>query len=411
MTEKRPSAVFIYGNLYKTKNLIASLKAKHASNHWSTLSASEDLDEIRMEVSTIAFDGSRKFIEINDLPNQKAVREFLLDISTSCPAENSVIIWDSTEAIKLDPKTGKMNQTWSDFVDQFSQLPNIKIINHGVTLTESQGLELADFVLKKFQEKNKEIQANEIKILLEIVGSDIGLLTSEIEKLCINCPSPITIDFILEHAFPSSKEGLLYKLGNILDTGSYEKAVEIIKRFLQSGENENRLAETLLNKARWQMLASYYWSTGLNWHEIPYKLMDMGRFPSSIWHNDKLHYSERKQQGEIFQIEEQAQKYMVNRMGLNSSFLQPLEKLDKKITRGPSLPMPFIAEQTVSFVRNKIVNPYVSKFNDDELRNKVLDRSIKVYLFVQDKLAEVRYGSNPVQDLMEMARVLTDFGL
>ena len=41
----------------------------------------------------------------------------------------------------------------------------------------------------------------------------------------------------------------------------------------------------------------------------------------------------------------------------------------------------------------------------------MIDRAIRVYLFAQEKLAEVRYGGNAVQDLREVVRALMNMRL
>lgn len=408
---KASSVIFIYGDKFSSQNLVTRAKQKQPDARWITLSASEDLNEVRAEVGTSAWDGSKKYIVIEDLPNQKAVREFLLDLVISFPETNKIVIWDSTSAIKLDPKTGSPNKTWGDFISKLEQLPNTKVINNGVVLDEKQPQSTADFIKNKFEKNGRQIGGSEIQLLISIVGHSKGLLDSEIDKLCICCPSPVRAKYIASHAFPTAKESLLYKLGDALDTGSYKESVYAIELFLQSGENENRIAETLVNKARWQMLTAYYWASGLEWYEIASRLMKAGKYPSIVWNSSELTATDKKKQADIFQLEEQAQAFATSTQGVNPKWFKKntaKSKAPKKIKKGPSLPMPFIAEKVVFFVRDKIVNPNFSKIqNVEELKQKVLNRAIKVYLYEQRKLAEVRYGKNPIQDLQEMAKALT----
>ena len=56
----------------------------------------------------------------------------------------------------------------------------------------------------------------------------------------------------------------------------------------------------------------------------------------------------------------------------------------------------------MDFVKNKIV-----KNSDVAVKDKVVDRAIKVYLFTQEKLAQVRYTSS-VDGLYEMVRAITN---
>jgi len=412
---KTPSVIFIYGDRFLSQKLITRAKNKELDARWVTFFASGDLNEIRAEVGTSPWDDSKKFVVIEDLPNQKEVREFLQDLVISFPPTNKVIIWDSTSAIKLDPKTGFPNKTWGDFINDFQQLPNVKIINNGVVLDEKNPDATADFIKQKFEQNGKQIAPNEIQLLVKIVGHGKGLLDSEIDKLCIQCPSPIPAKYILSHAFPTAKESLLYKLGDALDTASYKEAAYAIELFLHSGENENRIAETFVNKARWQMLAAYYWAGGLEWYEIAGKLMQSCKFPSTIWHNSELTERDKKKEADIFQLEEQAQALATSKLGIDPRWFKKNKTKSKnsaKIKKGPSLPMPFIAERVVFFVRDKIVSANSANIqNVAELKEKVLDRTIRIYLYQQKKLAEVRYGKNPIQDLQEMAKILTDVQL
>jgi len=45
---------------------------------------------------------------------------------------------------------------------------------------------------------------------------------------------------------------------------------------------------------------------------------------------------------------------------------------------------------------------------EDALKKKMLDRALSVYSFVLDKMCEIRYGSNPEQDLHEMIKRIAD---
>ena len=79
-------------------------------------------------------------------------------------------------------------------------------------------------------------------------------------------------------------------------------------------------------------------------------------------------------------------------------------KTSAKKGKGETLAWEFWADAIVEFVRKKIADP-----NDyhKNCKEKVLNRAIKVYLFEQKKLAEIRYGENPLQALQEMTRALT----
>jgi hypothetical protein len=85
-------------------------------------------------------------------------------------------------------------------------------------------------------------------------------------------------------------------------------------------------------------------------------------------------------------------------------------KAKKKVVLGKKecLPMPFLATQIVSGLQESLVKPNSGTMKPDEIRIKMLDRALNVYLSVVDKLKEIRYGEDPRQCVYEMVRIITD---
>jgi hypothetical protein len=417
-----PSPILIFGDKYLSKNDIIAAKKKYAKARWTTKSAANDsLNSIRMETGVSSWDDNEdKIILIEDIPNRKEVREFILDLSVSCPSGTKLIIWDSNGHIKINPKTKTFDKTWGDFVSAFKKITGNKVINHGSELTEKDNEDSTAFIKKLFEKKGYTIGNNEIRVLIDIIGHDRGMLSSDIDKMCLTAPSNITIDFIIDNAFPSSNEAVQYKLANIMDNGSYEDALNMMDRFIEIGTNPNVIAEICIRKARWQMVATYLWVRGLSWNEVVDKIMEMGKFPSSIWHNSNFTFSDKKAAALQFQSPEQILFYMTRHLkGLPDYYFKPSHDIKTKkalkesgtITRKGAeiMPLPFMAEQVVSFVRDKVVR--ANNISTAEEKERLLDRAIKVYLIAQDKLAEIRYGENPVQDLQEIVRVIMNVNL
>ena len=163
------------------------------------------------------------------------------------------------------------------------------------------------------------------------------------------------------------------------------------------------------------MVATHLWYSGLSWGDIPEKMMEMGKFPSSIWHDFQIGSSAKKSQSLAFQSPKGIVDYMVQHQGIPDRIIRlkveeekpPKEgkEVKAKTTRKGAeiIPMYFMAEQTVNFVKNRIVGMDVAQ---NVIREKVMDRAIRVYLFVQEKLSEIRYGDNPDQDLQEMVAAI-----
>lgn len=408
-----PSPILIFGDIYTSKNNIIAAKKKYSALTWKTMSATDDtLNSIRMEAGYTSWDDKDKVLLIQELPNRKQVREFLLNLASNVPLKIKIIIWDSEGQIKVDPKEKTIDKTWSEFISRFKEIGGSKIINNGEALTEKQSEASIEYVIECFGKYNKKIDSKEAKLLMSIVGYDRGMLASDIRKMSLTCPEQATAQFIIDNAFPTTKESLLYKISNVLDNGSLEEAIDTVERFLSSGYNENEIAVIIARKARWQMVVASLWHSGMNWESMANKLMEMGKFPSTIWHNDQMGDSQKRQASEPLQNSEAMRDYMVFKGGLPSKYFKSVEKSPDKAKTSMSrknaeiVPMYFMAEQAVNFVREKIVRN--SKIPQTELKDKLLNRAIKVYLSCQKKLAEIRYGNNPSQDLREMVREIVD---
>jgi len=424
------SPILIFGDLFVSKNKITELKQKHPEANWITMSANKDsLDDIRMEAGMVTWDDTIKVIVINDLPIRKQVREFLLDLASSKMEFTRIIIWDSTNSITVDPKTKTFCKTWGDFLNAFKKIEGNKVFNNGDQLTEKDASSCTSFVQKCFKKHDKEIHEREAKLVVNIVGYDRGLLQTDVDKMAITAPSPVTARFVIDNTFPTSKAAVLYKLGNALNDADYMGAVDLINEFVESGVNQNPIAEILIKQARWQMVACYYWSHGLQWGDMVDKMMNMGKFPSYIWHSTKLGSIDKKQWGEKFSGNNGMLDFLVKEKKIPSKFFKikyiteepkksakkkgdkKEEEIKPKVPRGECIPMRFMAQQTVDFIHNKIIKPNSHSMSNEAMKQKLVDRAIHVYTFAQEKYASIRYGENPMQDLQEVVRAMTDTNL
>lgn len=410
-----PSPILFYGDIYAAQNKIVSAKNKCPEFKWIVKSAAtESLDALRTEASLSSWDDVVKVLLIKDIPNKKSIRDFLLNLSSSCPDFTKLIIWDSDNNIKVDPKTKILDKTWSEFVNNFKQIKGAKVLNCGDPFCEKEKDECIDFVVKCFENHGKTISSRDAQILINIVGYDRGLLDSDISKMCITCPDKIDASFIWDHAFPTNKEAILYKVNNILDNDNFEVAINMVDQFLKNGINENVMAEIFARKARWQMVVSHLWSIGMSWDNITRKIVEMGKFPSGIWHDDKLNTSEKIKKAEQYQSSEGILDFLTSKHGIPREYFKMVEnKKDRGKTtmtrKGAEIiPMPFMADQYVNTIKNKVVVPN-SNIPENELKEKVLNRGIRVYLFIQIRLANIRYGQNPTQQLYEMVKELMNY--
>jgi len=393
--------ILLYGDPFTCKNKIISAKKKYNDHQWLNFQLSKSkLDQIRSEIGTESWDEKQKIIIIEDIPNRKQSREFIIDLFKECPIFSKLIIWDSNGHIQQN-SDGTYDKSWSDFLKKIRLLPSIKIVNNSNKLKETfNGEEDAiNFIRQQFRDKSKSIGTPESKIFLSIVGYDRGLLATDIDKMCIIAPKIITSQFIIENAFPTSKESILYKFANVLDTASSENAIYLMDRFLESGINQNVLAEIIMKRARWQLAVIYLWyAEKITWEQIIDRILLMSKYPSYIWHNPKTSLIHKKQESKIYQDILELQKYLQNNKGIPPKYFHKNDKTKEEIMKD------FWARQIVDFVKMKIINNPQSS----GLEKKIFyQNAINKYLFCFDKLCSIRYGENSSQNLQEMIIAIT----
>jgi len=399
-----PSPILIIGDHYLcNKNILAS-KKKYKDYEWVTMSASDNTpDEIRSCAIERTFLSKPKIVLIQDLPNQKAIREFLINLAKSSSSEVKFVIWDSEHAIKIDPKTRTFNKTWGDFIKEFKLIKDSKFIDNGSVFSDKEDGDCVNFVIDRFKKYKKSISKDIATSFMNIVGKERSYITSEIEKLCISAPQILTLEYIEKFTYPSSKEAILYKFNNSLD-GSYESAIVILDQFLGVNINSNVLAEILMKKARWQLAAAHLFSIGISLEDIPRKLMQMGKFPSVAWHSDRLSLDQKKRGSESFDNIEKMQDFMFKKMGVPQDYFH----LNKDKSRAETIPMDFMAIQMVNAMSKSVILPCLKSLSYDKARVLILDKYLRNYLFISEKLKEIRFGGNPIQELYEMISIITD---
>lgn len=416
------SPVLIYGDPILSKNAIVSAKKKYKNAHWEVVSATKTpVDEIRMIAGFNQFGVSDKIVMIEDIPNKKAVREFILDIVRSSSPNLKFILWDSNGHIKIDTKTKEIMKTWSDFVNTIKKMPGSKVIDQGEDFTDKENVDCNKFVHDCFKKYGKSIDDKATIVLIDIVGRNRGMLFSEIQKLSINCPVNVDMDFIVNNTFPTSSEAVLYKFGNALDSANISISLMAIEEFISHGINEHVLSVILMKKVRWQLVVAQLWHDGMSWNEIPDEMMRMGKFPSIVWHDSRISELEKKHMSTPYTACDSKIDFMIDKLGfpyysfVKEKVVVKKEKEDGETEKkerqesGECIPLRFMAQQIVDFVRGKIVEPNRGSFTADELKEKVLKRAMATYLSVSDLMKNMRYEQKEVREcLYQMARAVTD---
>ena len=395
---------FIFGDYYISKNKVIEIQNKYKDKgiRSVTYSASTtSLDEIRGDFSTYPFDDSKKIIIIEDIPNKKNVREFLINIASSKSKYNTLVIWDSNNHIKIDPNTKALTQTWNAFVRKFKKIPGSTVINNGSPLIAKNADAGSEFVKKEFAKYNKNISSSNAKLLISIVGNDRGLLSSDIKKISLVSPKEVRNDFILTHAYPSSKDAILYELSNALDSGSYEDSMASMESLLNAGMHYFVLCDLIVKKARWQLMASHMYYCGFKLGDITSSIMDAGQVPSYIWHNNQI--DDKKFQSAKYQKTDGVKDFFLSKRWLRDRHFNLKNKKDISSER---IPFRFQADAIVNFLKCKIIDP--NNIPEQDKKVKVFNRAINTYLLVLERMSYVRYGTNQMQYMTEMIKAMTD---
>ncbi len=415
------SPILIIGDSYLSKNMIVSAKKKYKNAYWEIVSATDQTpDEIRMLTGFSQIGIDDKIVLIQDIPNKKQIRDFILDLVTTSTSSLKFIIWDSLNHIKLDPKTKTYGKTWVDFVKVIEEMKDAKVVDNGTDFSEKESNVCVKYIQDCFKKYGKTIDNKSTISFMDIVGKNKGMLLSEIQKICLNCPDIINEKFIIENTFPSSTESAIYKFGNAIDTGDTGIAIRALEDFMSHGINEYLLGDILMKKARWQLVAAYMWSNGFSWHEIPDRLMDMGKFPSVIWHGGLTNSEKKKESSEFISVEDKTE-FMVYKLGIPQDYFIPKvvkvkkskkEDSDVKTERvegSETIPLRFMAAQLTEFLRSKIIAPNQGKYTDEVLKSKILSRAFNVYFTVSDLFKDIRYNSkDSTQCIYQMIYTLID---
>lgn len=386
--------IFFTGDKTLCRRDINKLKKQCSGSVWHEFSASETSED---EIRTVCGSGSLFFdtsvVVIKDIPNRKAYREFLLNLADTSVTGTRLILWDTNCHVK---DTSKPPKAWSSFIKDIKSRKGSKVVDKGGDFGNSwrDRNSVVDFIQKQFMSRGKTVDHATAVLFGEIVGNNRAMLMTEIEKSCM-LDGDITKDFVLENVFPSSHEAVLYKIGELIDYRKISEAIAKAREFQQNGIYHEVIAEILVRRARWQLVASYYSVQGYNDYEIVGLLMKMGRFPSLYWHNSSLREPDKLSKSSDVSDELSLKEFMFTDLGLPQDYIRGIAKKAKKSRDGylycESLPHKIVADKTVAFVR-QFESLYKGK-TDNEKR-AVYNKFLNMYLSVVGSLKNMRYNSS-----------------
>lgn len=193
--------------------------------------------EIIDTLNTISFFGSRRYVVVRNLQKISAKEFKKFQSYTANPSPNSALLMSYTGTLKKEMK---------------ESTKGLKAI-----CLDIRGNDLSVWIKEKIRQKGITIKDDAVEYLIGVAGDDIGLLSSEIEKLASFGNEAITINSIKE-IVEGSRDYSVFDLTNALRERNAEKVLRIYKKLSETTEPYNLLG-------------------AINWH---YSKMSMQATPS-----------------------------------------------------------------------------------------------------------------------------------
>ena len=194
--------------------------------------------EIIDTLNTISFFGSRRYVVVRNLQKISAKEFKKFQSYTANPSPNSSLLMSYTGTLKKEMK---------------ESTKGLKAI-----CLDIRGNDLSVWIKEKARQKGVTIKDDAVEYLIGVAGDDVGLLSSEIEKLASSGNETITITGIKE-IVEGSRDYSVFDLTNALRERNAEKVLRIYKKLSETTEPYNLLG-------------------AINWH---YSKMSMQATPSS----------------------------------------------------------------------------------------------------------------------------------
>lgn len=359
MTQNLKLPLLIYGN--------QSISRDYINKHYSGKTVFYPLNELdpsELISNIFSYGIERKIFVITGFRANKENRELLSSIVENC---KDVILFDTENSIR--EKDGAfVPATWAPWIKEFKNVGTM--VNSGFDFDEKEFYECASYVKSQFKNNNVDISQEDSQYFVEKVGYKIDIIHREIEKLAIT-HSLINKEIIDNDVICYRKETLLYKINNSFKNRSYNDVVYAIESFMNSGFNENVIAEVLARKAKWNLVVAYLLYRDGNWNSV-----------SSILNMNKVKMFD-DQFIEMFKKESDSEKEV---------------KTD-------SISSPFILNEIVQSFKILKVEPNRGK----DYMKKLFFLEMDLYLKVLDSLKNIRYGDDPKSELYSMAKNIMDY--
>jgi hypothetical protein len=302
------------------------------------------LDSIAGEIMYPTWDGTHKTVVLTGLFNDPMLLNFLYKYVVSIPDGVTLIMWDEYGIID-EERSGKESPSWKGFRKLCSERG--KAFNFGDPLSSYRDEDRVSFVVDTARKSGRTISRDDALMVLQSVGSDRGLIISEIAKLVfVTKGDRITREDIVEHVMPLSVDFPTWKFDAAFNCGD-RRAMLSAAESLMDDESSSppwdycRILGQALKTARWHVIVAHAAAKGLDMSAEINKFTSGGYTPKET-------------------------------KGLPGHAFTSAEKSPDCIGRTPS---PYVQSDIISFVRGVISK----RSSAEEAYNVVLDNYLWLY--------------------------------
>ncbi len=178
----------------------------------------KDFESFRNIVSTVGFLSDKKLIVIKDFVRlgDKGVISSVFDfLKEHTDDDNHFIFWEKGGLVKLD----KERKKFFDFLQQQKFV---------FSFQKLKGRDLRNWIIKKFKERNIQIQLSASEKLAFYFENDLHLLSQEIEKISNYVDRIVSEDDIEKIIYTKEKEDVFGLIDAVLNKNK-QKAIEMAR--------------------------------------------------------------------------------------------------------------------------------------------------------------------------------------
>lgn len=266
--DKKNNIVLIYGNKYSVDETIERIKSQIKIEEISKFNGEElDLYSFSNNLCNIDMFINRKIILVQDLPKDNAKK--IIDVISRIP-ENNFVIFYSYSSLKSKKAICSYFQEYAKLIEY-----DIEILN-------------TTNIIKKIVEKNKrKISEDALSLMSEYLTNDIGIIKSEINKLCnyVEIEKQIEVEDV-KSVCCLNKEFVIWDLIQTIGNKEISKAEIILSDAIDSGCNYEFIILMIMRSIKLAIFLKEMDSSGINIYDMKDKIKDYKKDNGSAIYKD-----------------------------------------------------------------------------------------------------------------------------